>query len=101
MNRFAVYAASARARPFAFPFLVYHSLLALALLTAAFFVLFMVNPAENKAFAAIPFGAAVVVIVAAVAVNTAQGNDECFGVTLSFVTAPNSNSMVSLKANKI
>ena len=64
MNRFAVYAASARARPFAFPFLVYHSLLALALLTAAFFVLFMVNPAENKAFAAIPFGAAVVVIVA-------------------------------------
>ena len=64
INRFAVYAASARARPFAFPFLVYHSLLALALFTAAFFVLFMVNPVENKAFAAIPFGAAVVVIVA-------------------------------------
>ena len=59
----AVYAASARARPFAFPFLVYHSLLAVALFLASFFIVFTVKPAEKKAFAAIPFGIAIIVIV--------------------------------------
>ena len=59
-----VYAASASARPFAFPFLVYHCLLAVALFLASFFIAFMVNPAENKAFAAIPSGVAIVVIIA-------------------------------------
>ena len=60
---FAVYAASARSRPFAFPFLVYHSLLAVALFLASFFIIFTVKPAEKKAFAAIPFGIAIIVIV--------------------------------------
>ena len=60
----AVYAASASARPFAFPFLVYHFALAVALFLASFFIVFAVNPAENKAFAAITFAAAIFVILA-------------------------------------
>ena len=60
----AVYAASASARPFAFPFLVYHFVLAVALFLASFFIVFAVNPAENKAYAAITFAAAIFVILA-------------------------------------
>lgn len=63
-NAFLVYAASRNARPFAFPFLVYHFVLAVALFLASFFIVFAVNPAENKAYAAITFAAAIFVIFA-------------------------------------
>ncbi len=56
-----MYAAAANARPFVFPYLIYHFVLMVLLFFGSFVIVFAVRPVENKAYAAVTFAAAIVV----------------------------------------